>query len=104
MSTLDRAQISRRNGQKSMGPRTVEGKNRSRLNALKHGMTATLPVMPGEDGEVLQGRIDAWTDDFRPRSLLESHFIEQAAQISWQLERIERAHVARLTTNILNAE
>jgi hypothetical protein len=104
MSTPDRAEISRRNGQKSMGPRTVEGKNRSRLNALKHGVTAALPVMPGEDGAALQGRIDAWIDDLRPRSLLESHFIEQAAQISWQLERIERAHVARLTTNILNAE
>ena len=104
MSMPDRAEISRRNGQKSMGPKTVEGKNRSRPNALKHGMTATLPVMPGEDGEVLQGRIDAWTDDLQPRSLLESHFIEQAAQISWQLERIGRAQVARLTTNILTAE
>ncbi len=104
MSTLDRAEISRRNGQKSMGPKTIEGKNRSRLNAVKHGMTSTLSVMPGEDGEVLQGRIDAWTDDLRPRSLLESHFIEEAAKISWQLERIERAYVARLTTNVLNAE
>ena len=104
MSTPDRAEISRRNGQKSMGPKTVEGKNRSRLNAVKHGMTAALPVMPGEDGEVLQSRIDAWTDDLQPRSLLESQFIEQAAQISWQLERIGRAQVARLTANILTAE
>jgi len=104
MSTPDRAEISRRNGQKSMGPKTAEGKNRSRLNALKHGMTASLPVLPGEDGNALQGRIAAWTEDLEPRSLLEGHFIGQAAQVSWQLDRIERAHVARLTTNILAAQ
>jgi hypothetical protein len=104
MSTPDRAEISRRNGQKSMGPKTIEGKNRSRLNAVKHGMTATLPVMPGEDGEALLGRIDAWTEDLQPRSLLEGQYIEQAAQISWQLARINRAHVARLTTNVQNAQ
>ena len=89
MSTPDRAETNRRNGQKSMEPTTDDGKIRSRLNALKHGMTAALPVIPGEDGEALQRRIDAWTDDLRPNSLLESHVIEQAAQISWQVERIE---------------
>jgi hypothetical protein len=104
MSTPDRAETNRRNGQKRMGARSVGGKNRSRLNALKHGMTAALPVIPGEDGEALEGRIDTGTDDLRPRSLLESHFIEQAAKILWQLERVERADVAKLTTNTLNAE
>jgi len=104
MSTPDRAEISRRNGQKSMGPKTAEGKSRSRLNALKHGMTATLPVLPGEDGDELRGRILAWTEDLGPRSLIERQSIEQAARASWQLDRIERAHVARLTANILAAQ
>jgi hypothetical protein len=104
MSTPDRAAISRRNAQKSTGPRTAEGKNRSRLNALKHGMTATLPVLPDEDAEAFRCRVDAWTDDLRPRSQIESYFIEQAARASWQLERIERTNVARLTTNIQKAK
>jgi hypothetical protein len=103
MTTSKRAKINRRNAQKSTGPRTAEGKSRSRLNALKHGMTAALPVLPGEDAEALQGRIDAWTDDLKPRNEAERHLTERAAQVSWQLERIERAHVARLTANILNA-
>jgi len=60
--------------------------------------------MPGEDGEALRGRIDAWTDDLRPRSLIESYLVERAAQASWQLERAERVNVARLTTNIQHAE
>ncbi len=99
----DRAEINRRNAQKSTGPRTIEGKNRSRLNALKHGMTADLPVLPEEDSKKFQERIDAWTDDLSPRSLLESFFVERAAQESWKLERIERVNAARLTINIQQA-
>jgi hypothetical protein len=45
----DRAETSRQNGWKSRGegPKTPEGKAKSRLNALKHGMTAFIHVLPG---------------------------------------------------------
>jgi hypothetical protein len=45
-----RAQANRRNAEKSTGPRTGEGKSRSRFNALKHGMTAqTVPRPTSRD-------------------------------------------------------
>ena len=37
-STADRAEINRRNAARSTGPRTHDGKQRSRFNALKHGL------------------------------------------------------------------
>ena len=48
-----RIEANRRNAQKSTGPRTTEGKDRVRLNALKHGLTASTAVLPGEDAEGL---------------------------------------------------
>ena len=41
----------RANAQKSTGPRTPEGKSKSRLNAFRHGITAQVIVMPPEQME-----------------------------------------------------
>ena len=38
--TSKRVEANRRNSQKSTGPRTTQGKNRSRFNAVTHGATA----------------------------------------------------------------
>jgi len=103
MSTPSQIEANRRNAQKSTGPRTAEGKDRSRFNGVKHGMTAKFDVLPGEDAQEFTGRIDAWTADLKPRNQLERDLIERAARVSWQLERVEKAHVARLTANILKA-
>ena len=96
----DRAEINRRNAQKSTGPRTPEGKDRSRFNAVKHGMTAKTLVLPGEDPEALQHRLDGWTESLKPKNDLEQYLVERAVRVSWQLDRADRAEVARLTAQI----
>src|SRR5947207_5604298 len=78
MTKPDRAEINRRNAQKSTGPKTPEGKSRSRFNALKHGLTAKTVVLPGEDADAFQGRLDAWTVDLAPRNDLEQGLVERA--------------------------
>jgi hypothetical protein len=103
MSSEKKIEANRRNGRKSAGPKSDEGKKRSRLNALKHGMRANLLVLPGEDAEACQGRVDGWIDSLKPRNEAEQYLAERAARISLQLDRIERAHLARLTANINNA-
>jgi len=43
MATEKQIAANRRNAKKSTGPRTQEGKARSRMNALRHGLAVMLP-------------------------------------------------------------
>src|SRR5437764_459418 len=78
-TTTDRAEINRRNAQSSTGPKTPEGKERSKFNALKHGLTAKTLVLPGEDPEVYLGRIESFRTILGPRNDLEQYLAEQVA-------------------------
>ncbi len=91
-----RAEINRRNAQRSTGPKSQAGKERSRFNALKHGCRAKLPILPGEDPDAYQARLDAWIDKFQPRDAVEAYMVERAVQTSWQLDRADRAEVTAM--------
>ena len=82
------------------GPRTVEGKERSRFNAVKHGMT-TDSILPGEDPVAYQERVDVIAASFEPRTEFEEALVGKAALYSWKLDRANRVETARLTRTIL---
>ena len=86
-----RAEANRKNAQKSTGPRTAEGKARSRFNAVKHGMRAATPVLPGEDKAAFDDRLERWTRNLAPRDDVEQFLVKRAVELSWQLERADRA-------------
>ena len=100
-TTPKRADANRRNARKSTGPRTPEGKERSRFNAIKHGMTARTLVLPGEDAGAFQDRLDAWASELQPCNDVEQVLVERSATVSWQLERADRADAARLASIIV---
>ncbi|HEY3835550.1 MAG TPA: hypothetical protein VGL72_03225, partial [Bryobacteraceae bacterium] len=54
MTTEKQLEANRANALKSTGPRTEAGKNRSSLNALRHGLTGHVVVLPNEDQEILR--------------------------------------------------
>src|SRR4051812_27121140 len=91
----------RRNAKKSTGPRTEEGKDRVKLNALKHGLTARTVVLPHEDEEAYQQRLEAWSKDLNPRGDVAAYLVERAVRISWQLDRADFHERARLAKRIV---
>src|SRR6516162_3987027 len=95
-----RIDANRRNAQKSTGPRTPEGKGRSRFNGLKHGLTATIPVIPGEDPAVYEARLEAMIESLPPRNQVELDLLGRVAAATWSLERATRAEAALISQRI----
>jgi hypothetical protein len=85
---LTRAEINRLNAQKSTGPRTPEGKQKSSLNALRHGLTSQFAVIPGEDHELYQIHLQAFLDEYDPQSVTELHLARSLADLAWRIDRI----------------
>ncbi|MBV8266558.1 MAG: hypothetical protein JO252_09560, partial [Planctomycetaceae bacterium] len=94
LSEEQRREVNKKNSQLSTGPRTEAGKAKSKLNGLKHGLRAATLVLPGEDPEALQHRLDAWTDELDPQTDLERYFVRSAVEASWRLDRVRRAETA----------
>ena len=97
MSTAAQQRANKENAQHSTGPRTDEGKQRSSQNALKHGLCALDPLIPGEDPEAFQEHFCEIELDLQPASAIESNLVEQIADISWRLKRLSRIEAAVIT-------
>jgi hypothetical protein len=93
----------RRSAQKSTGPKTAEGKARSHMNALKHGVTAENSVLPGEDPARFRTGVEDFKTDLQPRSAFERGMVERMALASWQFDRAARVDVARLAMRMETA-
>ena len=96
-------EANRRNAMRSCGPRTQSGKDRSKLNAVKHGMRAATLVLLDEDAQALDDRKADWTASLLPRGAAEQRIVDDAVEYSWLRDRARRAQEARLATNIVNA-
>jgi hypothetical protein len=83
-----RARANRANSQHSTGPRTPAGKQRSSLNALRHGLTAASPVLPSEDPAAYADHRGRFFDEYQPATPTESQFVAELADTSWRLNRI----------------
>src|SRR4029079_2999177 len=79
-------EANRQNAQKSTGPRTEQGKAKSRRNALKHGMTSEGTVLTPEDTELFQERMHGWTLKERPEGELDTYLLGCAVLASVHID------------------
>jgi endonuclease YncB( thermonuclease family) len=86
-----RAAASRRNGAKSRGPKTPEGKARAAQNALKHGMRAQKHVLlPQEDAAAFEALEATILAALAPEGALQTMLARRVAVAAWRLERADR--------------
>ena len=83
-----RSAINRRNAARSTGPRTEEGKRRSSLNALRHGLTGQTVVLPEDDLAAYQKHCAQFHAELKPHALLETKAVQTIADTYWRLDRI----------------
>jgi hypothetical protein len=78
------------NAQKSTGPRTAEGKARSRTNALKHGLCAKVIEIEGENSAVLDGREVGWQIELNPFDReVQGYLVHLAVRQTGRLDRLD---------------
>jgi hypothetical protein len=87
MSSLKQIEANRRNALKSTGPSTHEGKQRSRCNAVRHGLTAETVIGDLEDSEDYQAFEAAVTADYDAQTAIERELVLRLASILWRLRR-----------------
>jgi hypothetical protein len=104
MSTPNRIQINQANAKHSTGPKTKAGKHRSSLNALRHGLTGQLVVMPTEDLVLYESHKKILVDELRPKGAMETLLVQALADVSWRLNRVAALETKILTTTALEVE
>ena len=79
MTSWRQLEANRRNSRSSTGPRTEQGKQRSRQNALRHGLTAETVVDVLEDPAAYRAFETQVLSDYLPTSTIEREFVTRLA-------------------------
>jgi hypothetical protein len=94
-----RTLINRANALKSTGPRTNPGKNRSRMNAMKHNLSGQHLVLAEHEFIAYNDACERGFRDLDPQSEPEWQIAQKIVDINFRLNRI-----AALETNMFNID
>ena len=87
MTSFRQLEANRRNARKSTGPITQEGKQRSRCNAVRHGLIAETVIGALEDAEDYKAFEAVIIADYEAQSAVERELVLRLASLLWRLRR-----------------
>jgi len=96
-------EANRRNAALSTGPKTPEGKAASSKNALKHGLTAVEVLLPTENPDAYNARLQTWFDHDQPTDPGHVAAIERFVYTQMRLDRCTRHETETTKERILHA-
>jgi len=97
-------EANRRNARQSTGPRTEIGKKTSSLNALRHGLTARVVVLPGEDLAAWRKFSDEFLASLAPETFAERQCAQTVIDTQWRLNRVRTLEVGMLALGCYGPE
>jgi len=92
------------------GPKTSAGKARVARNPIKHGISCSRRLVPGESSDEWETHRRAFVEDLAPQSAVETALAEHAAWAAWRLGRVrayeeaataERQHLEMASARLL---
>jgi hypothetical protein len=87
MTSFKQIEANRRNTLRSTGPKTEAGKEVSRRNAVRHGLTAETVIGALEDAEDYKAFEAAVMADYDAQSAVERELVLRLASLLWRLRR-----------------
>lgn len=87
MATDKQIAANRRNAKKNTGPKTEDGKLRSRQNAVRHGLTAETVITGFEDVDEYSAFEASIIADYDPQTAIERSLAARLASLLWRLRR-----------------
>jgi hypothetical protein len=87
MATIKQFHANRLNAVKSTGPRTEQGKLKSRLNAVRHGLTAETVISALENAADYAAFEQSVAADYNPATATEQELVARLASVLWRLRR-----------------
>ena len=94
----------RRNAQRSKGPVTPEGKERSRANSLKHGLTGEGIVLAEEDAAEVEQMAANLESELRPSGTMGRVLVRRIATHVVRMDRSVLQETAALSERVRQAE
>ena len=84
------------NAKRSTGPTSVEGKKRSSLNAMTHGILSTITTLPGEDEAFMQSLHEDILNTYQPQDTMERCLVDRITIAMVRQVRLCQAEAAKL--------
>jgi hypothetical protein len=99
MTSFQQFEANRRNALRSIGSKTEYGKQRSRANAVRHGLTAETVVGSLEDAEDYKAFEAAIISDYCAETAVARELVLRLASLLWRLRR-----ATAIETNLLEIQ
>jgi len=101
MATEAQIKANQENAKKSTGPATEEGKQRSSMNAMTHGIFSTIPLLPGENLEQFKLLEEEIIKAYQPTDAMECLLVQRVYLTCMRQIRLREAESAKLEISMM---